>query len=606
MALSERQMKFIMERYSYGGIRITSPLVRKYSEQVPWKLVLKNILLDASTGQKKFSVFCLEAGVGKSLGTNEVIIEYLRSTKGKGNKRFLIVKPFSNEVNDCANVINEVCPKSALAITTKEWIATYRESPRLIIPYNIIVITHSRYIDLCLDDYLRATFCEGREVLIIDEKINFPTCSFSQSIYKNVLNEFPPLLDEKLSKLCVPILSQLEILEMQYAETYEIEIDWELFSELKELVEICVNEGTLKRDIIGFFEKLEVLATNRAIFSGGNGYERQIRTFNPRHKLWGLENNVILDASGNLDNSYRNSNQFIIHEYPRLADYSNSKIHLLKCGSSYSSIYSNRKEYFKKMCGLFSERYQSDKKALIIVHEAYEAELREELLKSGFNSIGIGDDYNDELIAINHFGNIIGVNKYRDFNQCWVIGTFNLPMDVYALKWYQYSNNAVSDFMSYSSYCDRTSRKFDDPHLEQMRKSTLIGDIYQAVKRIQRNLLPHAEIFVAIKQEEIFEAVANELKGIKRGEIIELSFGNEKKKSERITATDKILMHIKVGMRKGEQLSKKEFRTHPSVDLSEKNLARNLRHPSVQHWRDIGLFDIVGNKIIKLKEDWEL
>jgi len=88
---------------------------------------------------------------------------------------------------------------------------------------------------------------------------------------------------------------------------------------------------------------------------------------------------------------------------------------------------------------------------LVVVHKTNKDVIVENFRRQGFRDIAVGDDYNDQTIAVTHFGNLIEMNHWRDFNQVWIVATNILPMELYAT--YQHF---FSQIESASSYTKRT------------------------------------------------------------------------------------------------------------------------------------------------------
>jgi hypothetical protein len=617
MKISLKEFESILMKRLYNARQVPyskHPQIRSWSHNDDWKEAMRSLVLDAKTGKDKFAVINLEAGLGKSVETNNIIISHLLDSTAKFGKRFLIVKLFEEEVYDCVNIINSVCPNKARAITASEWKEYRKASTENIVPFDVVVITHSRYKDLCEDDNLRSVFTQERHVLIIDEKINFPVISFNDNLYRNVLSKLDSFLHAPYFELCAPLLEQMEIFYKQGTSTCWLDVNCDLLARLRWMVETSIRDGQTPREVLSFFDDLKVLATQQSMFSSRGFLGNNICVVNPIHRLWGLDNNIILDASASIDYSYRVSDRFKIQEFRRTIDHSLSYIYQIKCATSYSSIYQSKNEYLEKMGAVFKERYSSNKKALIIVHKKIEKEFAEYLKHIGFNDVGIGIKGNkvpEQSIIVDHFGNILGRNKYRDFDQCWILGTFNLPVEAYVWKWFQASDNSFEHDYEFErkkwfNYCDGVSRKFDDYDYEATRKGHLISEFYQASKRVQRNSSPRAEIFIAVKEQEIFDKVVRELPSIRVGTPIELSFSKKKENSSKTTKVDALLEYLQYYMHIQDKHRKKDIRIHPSVLIDERNFSSYLKHPKIRMWFDAGMFEDRGQYIIKLKDIYDL
>jgi hypothetical protein len=74
-----------------------------------------------------------------------------------------------------------------LGIHSDNWSDEWKFNLNEIKDFPLLIITHKRYIDLCLDEELRQYFIEDRGTLIIDEKIEFPIYFFSKRHTKTSL-----------------------------------------------------------------------------------------------------------------------------------------------------------------------------------------------------------------------------------------------------------------------------------------------------------------------------------------------------------------------------------------------------------------------------------
>lgn len=151
---------------------------------------LADVIINQTTKANEFNVFAIESGLGKSKYTNNIIDENL-SEWGK-SKTYLVVKRFKEDVENMERALSHhnsperVDAPAVLGITSDNWSKKWREQAHKLKDVNVIIITHKRYIDLCLDDEMRSAFSIDRDVLIIDEKINFPIHSFSEKYYTKV------------------------------------------------------------------------------------------------------------------------------------------------------------------------------------------------------------------------------------------------------------------------------------------------------------------------------------------------------------------------------------------------------------------------------------
>jgi hypothetical protein len=65
-------------------------------------------------------------------------------------------------------------------------------------------------MDLCLNDQLRNAFTADRNVLIIDEKVNFPIFTFSKAVYDEVRSFLDISIQPDFDKACNKLKLELQ------------------------------------------------------------------------------------------------------------------------------------------------------------------------------------------------------------------------------------------------------------------------------------------------------------------------------------------------------------------------------------------------------------
>lgn len=165
---------------------------------------LAKLITEDQTGKGKFVVLGVEAGGGKSRETDRIIAEYFKNTDpDKLDRKFLIVKRFVEDADNCADDINSYGWNRMIAVSISygNW-KKYQEDLNLLQTYPVVIITHSRYSRLCQNPQLRKYFEQGRNTLILDEQMDIPVFSFSKRTYKEILASMPTHLDPKFIALC--------------------------------------------------------------------------------------------------------------------------------------------------------------------------------------------------------------------------------------------------------------------------------------------------------------------------------------------------------------------------------------------------------------------
>ncbi|MFX3637067.1 MAG: hypothetical protein ACE3L7_00305 [Candidatus Pristimantibacillus sp.] len=481
--------------------------------------ILEQLIFTANSGFGKFNVFNLEAGLGKSVFTNTILHNYIRANI-IFRRNMLIVKPFSTDVEETAEAISgKYYDNMVLGITANNWKTEWSSKSDKLSEYCILIITHQRYKDLCSRPRLREKFTQGRHTMIIDERINFDVSGFDENIFLDAHKAFGTWrISVKLDMVTNPLKSIVEknrdeVNSNNRCISYDPTIDKHIYSDFREKVlqyrDVIQDNDKIKK----FNTALRLLYTNKGLY-----YGNRISTTNPTERLWGLRNNVILDANGSFDMSYKSNNYHPLY-LEDIVDHSGSKIHWVRFNSSRYKI-RNRPEYFDIIVFQILMRKRNSDKVLLVIQKEFVKKLYDKMRELGISrsDICFNDIYSDEQFVIEHFGNLIGKNYFGDFTQVWVLGTPNLHMENYVLLWNKYTG------LSYEGK-DLTTKvqetlRFNDPELEQFRHNYLLGEYYQSIKRIQRNPFPKAEYYIVNKAEDLFLDIAAQLKNVQHGGLI--------------------------------------------------------------------------------------
>ncbi|MGG4141745.1 hypothetical protein ABEW34_01330 [Paenibacillus algorifonticola] len=489
-----------------------------------------------------FKVFGFEAGLGKSRETNRIINESLDDWNN--SNKFLIVKPFRKDVIDTVKYFkhwNMGMNPNVLGITSENS-RKWEENCERLRHIRVIIVTHQRYKNLCLNDELRDAYSKDRNVLIIDEKINFPIFTFSKTVYDEVRSILGISIQGDLDKVCDKLLREIQKHSREKHQTRcircEMKINPRTLENFMRLMEVNIKTipNLSHRSIVeNFIEGLVLWYSNKCIYNSGN-----ISTSNPMHSLWGLENNIILDAGAVIDGVYKvANNRFTLLGQNRIVDHSKSLFHIVDFNSSKEKIKQNKNEYFPEISERIKQHHEINDKTLIICHKESATTVQFELLKLGVTSIGVGDNYTNEEYAINWFNNLVGKNQYSDFTKCWIIGTPNLSYEKYPIQYMQYAENGIG-----KRSLDIIKGRFVNSELYLVQVGFIAAELYQSIKRIQRNSKPQGEFFLVNSDSAIISAVIGQIKGIGKGQAIKLDFtsnGNTTKEADNV---DKFVEYI--------------------------------------------------------------
>lgn len=552
----------------------------KYISKIDY---LSKLITEQETGENKFKVINLEAGLGKSYYSDIIIREYLHTHAFTKNKRkFLIVKRFNDESDNSAITIESGFLQEIVAVITSETWQDWKLKIDELIQKPVIIISHKRYIDLCLNDEDRFIFIEGRHTLIIDEKMNFPIYTYTDEFYSRIRGLINNVNRDIFDKTCENLHNILDEHSDSTAccRVYP-EINEDLLQQFKNMMNgEMANSNLSKKRLLEEFLDTVCNLYNKDILAIINS--KNISTLNRYHKHWGLDNNIILDASAGIDGIYKaNDEKYILQRQTPFIDHSESEIIHIKCNSSMGAIKNNQKEYFEKMIELITERHKENEKTLIVVHKRFADYIHKQFInKFGFENVWKDKedketdlDYNDQQFAISWMGNLIGKNDFKDFNNVWILATPNIPMNNYLVQYMQYGDKTLGK-KGLGIYQGR----FKNDEFRAIQEGYIASEIYQSIKRIQRNAKPKGKFYIVNRDEIIINKVLSHMKNATITEEIEVKF-EEDEQEKKITKIDQISQYIKQIIKDGE------IKKIPKSDV--KKLYGSIRWDRVKEHPDI-------------------
>jgi len=461
--------------------------------------------------RKRFRVFNHEAGSGKSQNTFRILGGMFQRKTCKllaetsNHYRVLYVQQFvkDDQLVITAETINTFAGKKvAMAFDrddnkSKKRKKLAEESP-------ILCISHNMYLQICYDN--NGYLFEDRDILIIDEYPNLlkkvsvkynDICNLWMESYKYKSDTIEELASKFRkwfnNRFYQP--DQLKTNQMQFIDFTDKEYEI-VKNELKQLIPSTNNKKD-KELFIKFQQTLE----NGCFF-----YEDGFHTFDNRLKFKLLENNIILDANAGFDHRYNLSKLFHVRKQPLYFDYSHSTLHHFKINTGKNAL-SKLIDFPEKV---YEQLTPEQKENLLLITDLDNKSKFEEDLKDRFLTLGVDNDKIQELVdkkvKIDYFGNIIGVNTYRDFSAIAVVKTPNYDYLTYALTYFYYSfieNRKVGNI-----------EVFKHDEIEKLRVSAVAGEIYQAIKRINRDNSQSSQIYVFTDYQEALDIVLQQLPNV--------------------------------------------------------------------------------------------
>lgn len=365
-------------------------------------------------------------------------------------------------------------------------------------------------------------------------------------------------------------------------------------------VEIKDIKDQKQRNTIQFFlDGLKHWYNEMCIYNGDS-----IMTFNRKHKLWGLKNSIILDASSTIDGVYHISEDFNVIGDERIIDHNNSTFYRIPFNTSKSNLNEKQNEYFKELAEKIEENHQKGEQTLIICHEDNSTKIENQLLRLGIKDIHIANETlreeDEELaegsvaqaFAINWSGNVIGKNAYADFTNCWIVGTPNIPIGQYLIHYMMYTKQSNLA----NKKIEIAVGRFKNDDFNKVQRGFVAADIYQSLKRIQSNVKPSGKFFIINSNQAIIDLVLGQIKGTTNRKEIQLKFIQEHKNQIGSNNVDLFIDYLKNNVSLGE---------HSKGDICEalgiSRLYRVLKADRVNALVIHGFIKVDRTKIVKLK-----
>jgi hypothetical protein len=497
-----------------------------------------------------FDIFPYPAGSGKSVKAKEYMAK-IASTTGY---KVLYVQLFTkdkalqktvDEINDNAKKSTSVAMKwDSKDPTNKETMYAIRSIP-------ILCITHQMYFQICQGKHKE--LIEGRDILIIDEfpEIVNPVMVTQEDLSKLFTFFRPYSQHEEMVKLGkeldqafwdvylpkyqsgkweerITLLLMDETKKKEYAESIQ-----KLIKEVKhqsktikpsyeDKIADANNDGEDDAQSHPLSKTLKLLDNIALILSNPSYfYQQRLYTYDHRFQLVRLKNNLILDANGRFELRYTLAEHiFNLKLVPLPPDYLTSRFTHIQVKTNVSA-YRKNPDLHEKI--LNQIKFNEQDKVLIVTKQNYEKKVQDYIQK-------IQQENPTVTIQIDHFGNLLGKNDYKDYNVIVVMATPNFPYITYFINYLYFSQTTAKQQKNLKIFNDP-----DNPEVELLRHRTLAGEFYQAIRRINRNNAMAMNIYVATDNEKVIDFVTELFPKIQRDHSVSLSIKEtqDKKKTKK-------------------------------------------------------------------------
>lgn len=480
-----------------------------------------------------FSVFDIEAGCRKTRTTERALVDLY-----KNGKKAIFVRRTDNDCRESMNNINNLAGidiafaynNEDVPVTTTSRVNSYLPN----IP--IVIITHQKYTVLMKDVGKRKLFAKNRSTLVIDEfllTINVISIGSSDIETYKTLFKNDNILSQSFEKAMHQPIDFLTVWNKESNERKFITLTDKSpskdFNMLIKLIRANVTNDLLKEwrekircsvepipnlnlvlldDICTVKILCEHILEYKQLFTGMCLYsDKKLYTTDKRYNYWFLDNNIMLDASGELQIAYSlNSEEFALQHCEKVLDHSHWKI--INIPVTTTTAVKDKILNFYDVVNHELKKYGSD---ILVVGK-----------KNEMGLIGVPEENKG------YFGNITGSNQWFDKKNVAIIQTHNLSDVDYILKYLHYAKESIEEAFPLTCKCNGRAAKriysFTDKRLEKIRVHWIASEIYQAVKRVNRNMRYDTDVLIFINNNDVIELLKSQMKNCS---IEVLDFNND-------------------------------------------------------------------------------
>lgn len=476
-----------------------------------------------------FAVFDIEAGCRKTRTAEEGLVELYRN----GGKAIFVRRTDDDCRESMKNINGMAKEKIAFSYNNEDVpVSNAHKINRILADIPIVIITHQKYKVLMKNNEKRKLFSKGRTTLIIDEFMStVHTISLGESdikTYKALLKNDYVLLQAFEKAMHQPIdflitwnkenperrfVTMTDTSPTKDFNTLIKLINSNITDEMltlwkyKLIQTIDQNSGinySLLDVIISVKILCEKLLEYKQLFVSMCLYcDKKLYTTDKRYNYWFLNNNIMLDASGELQSAYSlNYDAFSLEHCAKVLNHSKWKI--INVPITTTTATKNR---------------------IINFYDILNAELK----KYGNEILVVGKKDEMHLIDVpeenkGYFGNITGSNQWYDKKNVAIIQTHNLSDVDYILKYLHYAKAEIDKDFVLTSKCNGRAGKmiysFKDARLEKIRVHWIASEIYQAVKRVNRNMKYDTDVLIFINNTDVIDLLKAQMVGC-RVEVVD-------------------------------------------------------------------------------------
>ncbi len=460
-----------------------------------------------------------EPGIGKTTAMIEGVVE---AVKAFPNRKFLVVTPFRKANTRGEFVADSINHKMGHDIAVGIDGSNFESMNKHIKSWPVVVITSSRYRKLSKSKDQYNLLAKDRYHLI-DESINYvDEITVSIKWLDNIELILPRMARLVFAELTDPIREPLLVTPKN--ESYiQLSKPKDFNNQLRHLIEMIDASYTpsyknslqvidslkiSKNKLIATVKRITELYNKRVLYTVNyHTKETVLMTFDSRIKPIRSMYSLMINASVDLNDQY-NSTLYHKISSPKARDYRNFYMHVLQRSSSKMSLRASHNYYESLMQHLDANAVDGDK-ILVLTQREFKDKFRAALNQT-----------KPYEVAFEHFFNLVGSNRYFDFNKVYVLGTPNFTSETIILNYQYYMNNRMKvlngvDDLDLKRFKDGYVCRFSDHRIEKYRVNQIVDELVQSILRINRTGLLRSHIYIMNHDEKVIDGLVNSMRGIK-------------------------------------------------------------------------------------------
>lgn len=470
----------------------------------------------------KIKVFSIEASVGKTWTVIQALKQIAVDVK------VLLVTKLIDEQYRLKEELEQALGSNVMLINSQTPEATSKEIQET----QVLIITHAKYKNICMKEDAATIYHKGRHLLIIDESIDLLNYySVSINTINNVVNILELVAqDDSLWKKYVEIVRPIkDLLHSRFEDAGDVRWIPEEFIDIdiEQKVQELVNQVKQHHIPMAYFEKFEVKSKDELI---AHLYALKFYYNNPKilsdkqhvyssnigiqHRS-GFNKIILLDASAKFMEIYK-SEKFDVKQMDRVINHYNTVLtHGILNTTKISKLNDPQQiEIIKE----YINTNTSDTDKVLIIGSKKEAE--------HLNCKCVA-----EKTDIVTFAGSRGKNDWADYNKVFIIHTPGMNIINYIFQYLHYFEDEAEkivgddEAISFKKGDGGLWTFIKNERLHKLRLTDIASDVYQAVKRIDRNhkeRLENVEYHILCSNFSVVDIVKGQLKNLKSSNVIEL------------------------------------------------------------------------------------